>query len=111
MGTVKLAISGAGAASFGFTGMPFTSSASGAVRLQQSEEQPAAARACIGQSASISAIPIGQDGPIAALLNPHPIAAEAGPAPIRTISRIPAIWNARFIPCYRETIHRAQVGQ
>ena len=51
----------------------------------------------MGQSASIAAIPMGQDEPVAELLKTQPSAAEAGPAPSRTTSRNPATVNALFI--------------
>ena len=46
VGMVSPAICGTAAASFGFTGTAITNWTIGAVRLQQSCEQPPAARAC-----------------------------------------------------------------
>jgi hypothetical protein len=97
--------------SFGFTGIPFWTRAMGAARLQQSCEQSTAARAWdMGQSASIPAIPMGQEGRIAESGSTQLIAADAGPAASRRTRRMPTIGNARFIASVNETIDRTHIG-
>lgn len=81
------------ARSLGLPGTPGITTAGDCARLQHSCEQSAARLCAIGQSASILAIPMGQEAPNIVLLNVHAAAASEGPPARRAVSTIANNWN------------------